>query len=152
MKDPAIGVSDDTDPGTQTDPMDPADKIREWYRAILGGPCSWTDDKWQEIFEQMTGASAKAEDSNATANPFKRYLDSLEENATLPSQMNESRTPVKLQEPQEKEVDVRGIRYLTPAGQLGASEAPCLMIHEKRLSALLSLSLSASSRRQTEDH
>ena len=34
---------------------------------------------------------------------------------------------------------MRGIRYLTPSSQAGTSDTPCLMIHEKRLAALLSL-------------
>ena len=95
---PAVEVNDDANPGGQTNLMDPADKIPDWYRAILGDPCSWTEEKWQEIFENLTGASAGVVDSNTTENSFQQYLESLEESVTLPSQTNESRTPIKLQE------------------------------------------------------
>ena len=95
--------------------MDPADETPGWYRAILGDPGSWTDDKWQEIFKRPTGASAEIEGANAMENPLKQYVDSLEKGAVLPSQTSEKRTSIKLQELQEKGVDVRGIRYLTPA-------------------------------------
>ena len=77
--------------------------------------------------------------SPGTENPFQRYLDTLDEFATLPSQTIENRVPINHQELQRRGVDVRGIRYLTPASQAGTSDTPCLMIHEKRLAALLSL-------------
>ena len=86
--------------------------------------------------------SSGAEDSgtvSAMQDLFVRDVESLGDSATLPSQTTQQRTPLKLQELKLRGVDVRSIRYLVPEGQDGRSTNPCLMIHEKKLSALLAL-------------
>ena len=132
-KSPDLEVGDGADQGASEDPIDPARRIPEWYRDIIHDPSDWTREKWERLFKETSVFSREAE------HPFQQYLDSLDEFATLPSQTIESRVPINLQELHRRGVDVRGIRYLTPAGQAGTSDTPCLMIHEKRLAALLSL-------------
>ena len=126
-------VSNDADQGASEDPIDPAPSVPEWYRDIINDPSDWTREKWEELFKKTSVVSA------GTESPFQQYLETLDKFATLPSQTGEDRVPINLEELQRKGVDVRGIRYLTPANQAGTSDTPCLMIHEKRLMALLSL-------------
>ena len=140
-RDTTIGKQDPTG----NDYMDPADAITEWYREIPGDPESWNDYKCQKCPESLTSRGCEGASSGGTEtaetmeNLFSQYAKSLKKSATLPSQTGKDRTPINLKKPQDKGADVRGIKYLVPVDQSGASENPCLVIHERRLKALLAL-------------
>ena len=142
-----VSVNEDNEP-PYTGNIDPVTTIPEWYRETLGDPGSWTDQKWRSCFQKYAGVNDDGADTGGTDTAsvvediYAKYLQTLEQSASALSGTSQKRRPLNLGKLQGEGVNVSGIRHLVPTNEEGISDNPCLLIHEKRLEALLSLEAS----------
>ena len=59
QRSPDLEVSDGADQGAPEDPIDPAKRVPEWYRDIIGNPSDWTRKKWDDCSKKRASSLAR---------------------------------------------------------------------------------------------